>query len=115
MEKMSLQDECRFGITTPSTYWDEDNFINHSKIKEVIAILEQNNINYNVCDTMAGDWILDKIWLETEPMECIILYTGVYPVNWNMEDVVRLEEMINEGEIIIRVMVKENGEWVDNH
>lgn len=107
--------ECRFSITTPATCYAENNFIALPEIKEVITMLERNNVKYNTCDTTAGDWILDKVWLETEPMECIIVYTGVYLVNWDMEDLVRLEEMCNAGEIIIRVMVKQDGKWVDNH
>ena len=108
--------ECKFSITVPKIYdGKERDFVIDPKIREIYKILKQNNVDTDVVDTVVGSWNLDRLWIETDSIECAEFYSGVYPVNWNLEDVVRLEEMCNEGEIIIRVMVKKNGKWVDNH
>lgn len=108
--------ECKFSITVPKIYdGEERDFVINPKICEIYKILKQNNVDTDVVDTMVGSWNLDRLWLETDSIECAVFYSGVYPINWNSEDVVRLEEMCSEGEIIIRVMVKKNGKWVDNH
>lgn len=109
--------QCLFYISTPHLCdGDESDFRTESEIVEVGKILDRNGIKWVPVDTILGDWNLNKVWIETEAMECMVEYCGVYPANWPyVDDIVRLEKMCNEGEIIIRVMVKKNGKWVDNH
>lgn len=78
-------------------------------------MLERNNVPNFFVDTIPGAWNLNRDWIETEPVECIIEYCGVYPVNWNIDDVVMMEELETEGKIIISVFVNEDGKYVPNH
>lgn len=110
-EKGERPTECIFNITVPKNIdLHEDETIR--KVKE---IFDRNHVSYSHVDTMPGAWNLNRDWLETGHINCIVEYCGVYPVDWNIMDVVELERMENDGEIIIRVVWIVNGEYVENH
>lgn len=104
---------CVFYITSPQ-YTEcvcKENYITN-----IIEILEKNNIKYDYCDTVSGSWNLNNEWIQTEKIECIIEYCGVYPINWDINDVVVLENLHNEGKIIIRVyLIDKDGNYIPNH
>jgi len=70
---------------------------------EVKDILVRNNVKYDKRDTIVGSWNLNSDYYECEPVECIVEYCGVYPVHWNIEDVVKLEALCNTDKISIHV------------
>lgn len=81
--------------------------------------MRMNIIKHMKVDTIPGSFNLDRDWIETDsstPIECAIEYPGAYPINWDIEDVVMLEKMDQNGDIIIRVMwITEDGKFVQNH
>ena len=84
----------------------------NKRFKPIIDILDKNHIEYGCCDSFPGYWSLNHYWIETDDIECTIEYGGVYPVNWNIEDVVTLEDLYYEGKFIIMVDVYEDGKYV---
>lgn len=108
--------KCVFYITTPAI---EETLYDNPYIKEICDILKKNGIEYGLVDSLPGAFNLDRYWIETAiktPIECIVEYCGVYPIHWNVSDVVRLEQLDTEGSIIISVSwIQENGELIDNH
>lgn len=48
-------------------------------------------------------------------MDCIVEFCGVYPVDWNIDDVVDFERMETEGEIVVTVGWIEDGKYIPNH
>ena len=68
--------------------------------KQVIELIERNYPHYNRVDTKLGCWRLDDDWYEFYA-DAITEYCGVYPVNWNIADVVFLEELYLRRKIYI--------------
>lgn len=98
--------KCIFDITVPQYLETRLEFNQHLYIKKISEIFDKYNIKYEAADSMPGAFNLDRMWLETDaktPIECAIEYSGAYPVNWDIEDVVVLENMERDGKIIIRV------------
>lgn len=108
--------KCMFDITVPKL---EEMLYENEYIKEVCAMLDKYGIKHMKVDTIPGSFNLDRDWIETDsstPIECAIEYPGAYPINWDIEDVVMLEKMDQNGDIIIRVMwITEDGKFVQNH
>ena len=103
---------CMFDITVPWEIIDKDKDERFFEIKE---ILDRNNVTYGFVDTVPGSWNLNDDYLETDKIECIVEYCGVYPVHWNINDVVRLEELHNAGKLVINVcIVDEAGNYIPN-
>lgn len=101
-----------FFITVPRV---DVNIYEDEQMRQVSEILKRNNVNHNFVDTIPGSWNLNRDWIETEEIESIVEYCGVYPVNWNMDDVVKLEELDGTGKIIILVYkVNKDGELIPN-
>lgn len=95
--------KCRFAITVPKLV---NNLDNNKFIKEVCSLFDKYGIRYIKADTMPGAFNLNREWIETDdstPIECAIEYPGAYPVGWDIKDVARLEEMEQNGDIIVRV------------
>lgn len=60
--------------------------------KQVVELIQRNDPEYNRCDTKLGCWNLNDDWYEFYA-DAITEWGGVYPINWNMADVVFLEEL----------------------
>lgn len=103
--------ECIFYITVPRY---TESLSKDDNIRAIQQIFDKYCIAYQEVDTYSGAYNLDRCWLEVEEIPCYIEYCGVYPVNWDIEDVVTLENMDREGKLIIQVMCKINGELVPN-
>ncbi len=107
---------CIFYITTPKLI---DSLYKDESIKEVCSLFDKYDIDYMKVDTMPGSFNLNRDWIETSVqnlIECAVEYSGVYPVHWDIEDVVRLEEMERNGNVIIMVVwVTDDGKIIQNH
>lgn len=103
--------KCIFHITVPkATDIDKD-----ETIKKMEEILDKNHVSHGHVDTVCGTWNLNREWIETGEMDCIVEYGGVYPVNWDLEDIVEFEHMETNGEIIVMVDWIVDGEYIPNH
>lgn len=102
---------CIFYITVPK-YTD---ILKDETMKKVEAMLERNNVTCNRIDTVSGAWNLNRDWIETGKMDCIVEFCGVYPIKWNMKDVVEFERMENDGEILVLVDWIQDGKYIPNH
>lgn len=102
-----------FSITIPRY---EENMHNTPVIKKIQNLFAKYSIPTQFVDTISGSFNLDKEWLETQKdIECFVEYCGVYPINWEIEDVIELERMEYDGEIIIRVNWHVENEYIPNH
>lgn len=102
---------CVFYITVPKRVkLDKD-----ETIKKIEDILDRNHVGHRYVDTLPGSWNLNRDWIETDQVDAAVEYCGVYPANWDIEDVVKLERMEYDGEIIIMVDWIKDGEHVPNH
>lgn len=102
-----------FYITCPKL---DINLYHDETLEKVKGILEHNHVKYTYVDTVPGSWNLNRDWIETELMECAIEYSGVYPINWNLDDIIIFEELENQGQIIVLATIKTaGGEYVPNH
>lgn len=102
---------CIFYITVPKN----TDLRRNETIKKIEGILDRNHIGYGYFDTICGAWNLNRDWIETGEMDCIVEFCGVYPVDWDINDVVEFERMEDEGEIIAMVYWIENGKHIPNH
>ena len=103
--------KCMFYITVPK----RTNLIKDQTIKKIEGILEKNNVAHGHVDTVCGAWNLNRDWIETGEIDCIVEYCGVYPVNWDMDDVVEFERMECDGEIIVLVDWIVDGKHIPNN
>lgn len=82
-------------------------------VKSIVKnVLIKNGCDINIVDTISGCWNLNDDWYEVSDIEAAVEYCGVYPIKWNIEDVVTLEELYNNRDIYIKVLWKiedENG------
>jgi hypothetical protein len=107
--------KCLFDITIPQLLLEESIETNES-IKEIINIFNKYNIRWNTVDTVSGSFCLDREWIEANNIPCYIEYCGVYPVEWDIDDIYKLEQMEYEGKIIINVKWHlEDDNYVPNH
>ena len=106
---------CIFQITVPEVLKDgilED----HGNIKVLTTIFDKYNVKWKAVDTIGGAYNLNRDWVETADIPCYIEYCGVYPIEWDIEDVVTLERMDYEGKVIIRVLWHpEEGKYIPNN
>lgn len=91
----------------------------HSSIDKVGAILDKYGIKWNMVDTFAGSFNLNRDWIETSSettIPCAVEYCGVYPVNWDIKDVFTLVKLEEEGRAIIMVdWITDDGKRVPNN
>lgn len=98
--------KCIFDVTVPRCMNYVQTFIKNPIIQEICEIFDKYGIDHIITGAIPGSWSLDRLWIETEiktPIECAIEYSGVYPVNWDIKDVIKLEKMESSGQIIIKV------------
>lgn len=103
--------KCVFYITSPKRMCLKTN----EAIKEINAILDRNQVTHGYVDTYTGAWNLNRDWIETGEIECAVEFCGVYPVNWNMDDVVQLEMMESSGLLTIMVDWVVDGKRIPNN
>lgn len=97
----------RFYITTPKLF-EQDN---DEHIKELLKIFDKYNIEYLKVDTVDDFFDLNRDWYMTDtPIECSREYNGVFPVNWEISDVIKMKEFDEEGKVIILAPVFEEYE-----
>lgn len=68
--------------------------------KQVVELIKRNYPKYTRCDTKLGCWCLNDDWYEFYA-DAITEYCGVYPIRWNIADVVFLEELYLRRKIYI--------------
>lgn len=92
-------------------------FLENSYIKEIISILDKNHVSYHTCDTVAGSFNLNRDYIETEIMDATVTFSGVYPIHWDVDSILKMENMEYNGDIMIVIAwFDENGEYIDmNH
>lgn len=64
-------------------------------------LLKRNGYETYTVDTVNGCWNLNDDWYEFDNVESIVEFCGVYPVKWNIDDVVLLEELYYNRDIYI--------------
>ena len=94
---------CIFQITVPN-FLETDRLEDNENIKIVIKLLDKYNIEWGNVDTVEGTYNLNRDWIETGDIPCYIEYCGVYPTNWDIEDVETIEQLEYTGKVIIRVL-----------
>lgn len=67
---------------------------------QVVELIKRNYPKYTRCDTKLGCWCLNDDWYEFYA-DAITEYCGVYPIKWNIADVVFLEELYIRRKIYI--------------
>lgn len=67
---------------------------------QVVELIKRNYPKYTRCDTKLGCWCLNDDWYEFYA-DAITEYCGVYPIRWNIADVVFLEELYLRRKIYI--------------
>lgn len=104
--------KCYFWITTPNS----TEFEISENIKTIKELLVKNKVSFRNVNTVVGAFNLNREWIETQVIECYIEYCGVYPINWNIEDVVLLQQLEDEGKIMIKVSyLDENDDLIPNN
>lgn len=106
---------CIFDISIPYYSDEMPSLDTYEPIKTVIKLLEKYNIQWTEINTVPGTYNLNKPWLETTDIPCYIEYNGVYPANWDIDDIVTLESLEYNGDIIIRVSWHIDDEYIPNH
>lgn len=105
---------CVFQITVPKLS-EDDNLEDIENIKILTNIFSKYQIGWNCVDTVDGSFNLNREWIETKDIPCYIEYCGVYPADWDIEDIITLERMENEGNIIIRVLWHKEEKYIPNN
>ncbi|MCM1235749.1 MAG: hypothetical protein NC489_37110 [Ruminococcus flavefaciens] len=84
-------------------------------VQKVSSILNKYHISHGFCDTVLGSYNLNRDWIETDVINCAIEYCGAYPADWDIEDIMTLEDMEYSGEILIQVVWKVEDKYELNH
>lgn len=89
---------CRFVISKT---------IDEKYIDEIKSIFEKYGVVYNNVDCVSGSFSLSRQWIENDceksPIQCIVNYNGVYPANWDTDDIIRFVQLEKEGKLIVMV------------
>lgn len=96
-----------FYITTSKAVYDEEELMSNNAFQEAIGLLKKymGEKNYIRVDSVEGCWDLNRVWYKFSNIPCGVEYSGVYPLDWEWEDVKRLVELIDSGAIWITVKV----------
>ena len=82
--------KCMFYITVPK---DTDIYKDET-IRKIEGMLDRNHVSHGHVDTVCGAWNLNRDWIETGEVDCIVEFCGVYPIDWNLEDVAEFERLV---------------------
>jgi len=78
-------------------------------------LLSRYNYNDYTIDTVSGCWNLNDDWYQFR-CNAIIEWSAVYPIDWNLADIIYLEELYNKRKIYIQVYHKVSGNiWEPIH
>ena len=106
---------CIFDITV-SNISEEEGLYSNESISILTDIFDKYGIEYQQVDTVEGSFNLNRDWIETKDIPCYIEYCGVYPINWDIKDVVTLEQLEYTGKVIIKVTWHpEEDKYIPNH
>lgn len=76
-------------------------------IKEFLKLLDKYNISFSIenrqCTTYIRPFNLYRNWIVTDLIECIEVKEGVYPLNWNIEDLLLLDKLANKSDLIFNI------------
>lgn len=93
--------------------------IDEKYVKEVTDIFDKYGIEYDSVDTLSGAFNLNRDWIQTDykksPVHCAVEYCGAYPANWDIEDVLKLVKLEEDGKIIVMVYYISGDDLVSNH
>lgn len=104
---------CIFYISIPDA---RDKLLDNRLIQKISRMLNKYHVDNGICDTVSGAFNLNRDWLETGVMNCAVEYCGVYPVDWDIEDVLEFEDLEYSGQILVNVIWKlGEGEYEPNH
>ena len=95
---------CRLYITIPKLVTEQD--LNDSVtpiIHAVKEILEHNKEDYTIVDSVDASFNHGRGFFETDIIPCAVELSGVYPLNWDSNDIARIEELEQNGDIVIFV------------
>lgn len=107
---------CVFQITTPRLMSEEERLETNEHIAKVISLLEKYGIEWREVDTIEGAFNLNREWIESSDIPCYIEYTGVYPTDWDVDDIATLAEMDARGDIMISVLWHTSPDkYIPNH
>lgn len=73
--------------------------------KSFEELLRRYNHSTDTVDTVPGCWCLNDDWYEFQE-DAIIEYGGIFPINWNLGDLVYLEELYFSRKVYIDVHYK---------
>jgi hypothetical protein len=74
--------------------------------KKIIKILEKYDIAWHIVDTVTGAYDLNRPYIEFKnPIPAVIEYSGVVPLNWDIDDIYTLTYLNYSGEVMIHVNV----------
>ena len=100
----------KFAITTCVVNESSGELLYADSMQKVKEILNKYHIGYHACDTMAGDFNLNRAWIEFDnSVKAYVSYDGVYVDGWSQEDFDAFVKLINWGKIEVRVF------WYDQH
>ncbi len=107
-----------FSITTSKAAYDEEELMSQKAFQKTVGIFEKylGEGNHIRVDSMDGCWDLNRVWYQFPAIPCGVEYSGVYPLEWEWEDVQKLTEWIDDGEIWVTVMVwdRKNKKYIPN-
>ncbi|MFQ7289583.1 MAG: hypothetical protein ACLRPV_12185 [Lacrimispora saccharolytica] len=105
-----------FSITTSKAAYDEEELMSKKAFQKTVGIFEKylGEDNHIRVDSMDGCWDLNRVWYQFPAIPCGVEYSGVYPLEW--EDIQKLTEWIDDGEIWVTVMVwnRKNKKYIPN-
>ena len=80
---------------------------NNKFIKEFLNLLDKYNISYSIKSDQFTDYTRpfnsNRNWIVTDLIECIESKEGVYPLNWNIEDLLILDKLANKSNLIFNI------------
>lgn len=95
--------ETLFCVFYFSAAANKTNICESEAIEKIVEILEKYEINYNICSDVENAFNIGRKWVTTMPIECYVESTGVYPIDWAIEDLVTLQNLDENGETIIMI------------
>lgn len=88
--------------------------LDNSIKKTVEELLRRYNHDDDTVDTVAGCWCLNDDWYEFQE-DATIEFGGVYPIHWNLGDIIYLEELYQKRKIYINVCYRTKDGWTPIH
>ena len=78
--------------------------LNKNVKEELESLLLRNGYSIGTVDTVEGCYNLNDDWYELSDVEAIVEYSGVYPVKWDIDDIVLLDKLYYDRAIYINVL-----------